>query len=77
MLGNAKSSFLGDFVLTPLDLLVVELFDVAAVQTNQMIVMRTLVEFKHSLTGFKMVAMQQTGLFKLCQDTVHSCQPDI
>ena len=42
-----------------------------------MVVVVTLVQFKHGLAGLEVMADQQTGLFELGQDAVNRRQPDL
>ncbi len=77
VLGNIETALQRDLVLALLDLFVVELFHPSAIQADQMVVMRTGIEFKYGLAGFEMVTVQQASLLELRQHAVHSCQTDI
>ncbi len=58
MIVNGKAAFLGYAVLAFLDFRVNKLFDFAALQTDQMIVVITMIEFEYRLVAIKMVADQ-------------------
>ena len=77
MFADGEAVLGGDLVLALLDLGIVELFDAAAIHTDQMVVMRTLVEFEDRLAGLKMMALQQARLLELGQYPIHRCQADI
>lgn len=77
MVGNVKPELLGDCMLALLYFLVVKLFDVTAFETNEMVVVRSCVEFEYCFAGFKMIAMKQSRLFELCQDAINCCQTNI
>jgi len=77
MVVQREAAVFGDFVLAFFDLGVVELLDLAALQTNEMIVMTTLVEFENGAPALEMMSLQQSGLLKLREDAIHGCQPDI
>lgn len=68
---------LGDAVLSFLDLRVKELFDPATLQTDQMIVMLTFVQFKDGLTRVEMVAMEQACLLELGKHPIDRGKTDI
>lgn len=77
MIGDFKTVLFRDPLLAFFDLGIKELFNLAATQAHQMIVMRAFIQFKHGLAGFKVVALQQAGLFELRQDAVNRCQANI
>ena len=77
MLADFKATLPGDILLALLDLGIVKLFDLAALQADQVIVVSPLVEFKDSLAGFKKMSLQQACLLELCQHAVDSGQSDI
>ena len=58
VLVQCEAAFGCDGLLTPFDLGVVELFDAAAVNADQMVVVRAFVEFEHGLAGFEVAACQ-------------------
>lgn len=49
MVVQGKAALFGDLFLTPLNLGVVKLFDTAALQAHEVVMVRALVEFKHCL----------------------------
>ena len=77
MFANGEAVLGSDLVLALLDLGIVELFDAAAIQADEMVVMRALVEFEDRLAGLKVMTLQQTRLLELGQYPVDRCQPDI
>jgi len=77
MVGNGETALFGNFMLTPLDFLVEKFLDPATIEANQMIVVRSYVEFEYRFAGFEMVAVQQPGLLELGQYAIYCCQPDI
>ena len=66
-----------DPVLARFDLFVVELFHVAAVKTDKVVVVRAGVELVDGLAGLEVVAVQQAGLLELGQDAVDGGQADV
>ena len=66
-----------DAVLAPLDFGIVKLLDPAALQTNQVVVVRPFVEFENRASGFEMMALQEAGLLELGQNPIHGCQADL
>ena len=77
MVGNDEALGSGHIVLAALDFGVVELLNLAAIQTDQMVVMLAFVELVHRLAGFKMTAAEDARLFELRQHPVHGRQTDI
>jgi len=77
MLMYGKSAFAGNLNLTLLDFSVIKFFHSAALQANQMVMMGVAGQLKHCLAAFKMVALEQPGLFKLGQYPVDRGQTDI
>jgi hypothetical protein len=67
----------GDLVLARFDLLVEELFHPAAIEADQVVVVRAGVQLEDRLAGFKVIAVQQAGLFELGQHPVHGRQADV
>lgn len=67
---NAEAAFFGDFYLASLDRRVEKFLYPSALQANQMVVMTALVEFENRFTAFEVMAHQEAGRLKLCQDTV-------
>ncbi len=77
MVLNREASLLCNLGLAIFDLGVEKLLHVAALQTDQMVMMGSLVEFKHGLAAFEMMTDQQAGLFKLGQYPVDGGQTDV
>ena len=77
MVDNIKTVILRNFHLTLLDFGVEELFDLATIQTDQMVVMRTFIELKDSFASLEMITLQQSGLLELGQHTIDGGQTDI
>ena len=61
---DGKSKVGGDFFLARLDGRIMELFHMAALQAHNVVVVITFVELKHCFATFKVMAQQQTCLFK-------------
>ncbi len=68
---------LGDLVLARFDLGVDELFHVTAVHTDDMVMMRALVEFEDRHAVLEMMARDQACGLELRQHPIHRGQPDI
>ena len=77
MVGDRKTFGFGDRVLAFFDFGVVKLFHLAAVQADQVVVVFALVQLKHRFATFKLAALQDARLLKLCQHPVHRGQADI
>lgn len=77
MFRDLESAFQRDLLLAFFNFLVKELFDLSAIEANQMVVMRSLVELEDRLAGLEMIAVQYSGLLELRQHTVHGRQTDI
>ncbi len=77
MLGQRKALFLGNRTLPILDPGVKKFLDLTTVQTDQMIVVISLVELENRLAGFKMASQQNPGLFKLGEHPVDRGQPNV
>ena len=58
MLIERKAAFLGDQMLALLDLFIKKLFHPPAIEANQMVMMRTMVELKDRFSGLEMIAAQ-------------------
>lgn len=65
VLGDIETALVRYFLLTPFDFVIEEFLDPSAIEANEVIMMRSLVEFEHRFAGFEMISMQQPGLFKL------------
>ena len=72
--GQFKPQSLGDDPLSPFDFLIAEFLNPAAIQTKHVIVVSALIDFKHRLATFKVIAFHQPGCFKLSQHPVHGRQ---
>ena len=77
MVVDAKAPFLGDCFLAFFDFSVVELFNVTALQADQMVMVAAPVEFVDGFAGFEMVAHQQPGLLELCEHAIYGGQAGI
>ena len=77
MVGDRKALQPGDRMLPLLYLGIVKLLDNAAIQTHQMIVVLTFVEFIDRLAAFKMTAAQDAGLLELREHPVNRRQPHV
>ena len=66
-----------DGSLTLLDSRVHELFDFAAVKTDDVVVMLTLVQFEYGSRALEMMARHQAGGFELRQDSIYGREPDV
>ena len=77
MVAQFVTQALGDFFLSLFDALVHELFDAAAVQTHDMVVMRSLVELENGHAVFEMVPRHQAGGLELRQHAVNRRQADV
>ena len=77
VLANDKPAFFRNFGLPALDLGIVELFDAPAVRTNQVIMVLTGTQLKHSLARFKIMALKQARLLELGKDAIHGSQADV
>jgi hypothetical protein len=77
MVGNDKSFGLGHSLLALLNFWVIKLFYPSTIETDHVVVVLTFIELIDSLTAFKMVAVQNTGLLKLGQHPVDRGQTDV
>ena len=77
VVGNGKTLELGDSLLALFYLGVVKLFDLAAVQAHQMVMVLALVDFIHRLAGLEIAAVEQARLLELRQHPVHRGQADV
>lgn len=77
MVGDFKPVFLRNADLAFFDFFIEKLFYLAAIEANQMVVVRTFVQLEHGLAGFKVIALQQTGLLELCQDAINGSEADV
>ena len=72
-----EASFLGDFRLPALDFGVVEFFDAAAIDTDEMVVVLARIEFEDRLARFEVVTLEEPGLFELREDAIDRREADI
>lgn len=77
MLGKLETTLSGNVLLAFFDFLVKKLFHQAAIQTDQMVVVRAEIKLEHRFTGLEMITRQQASLLKLRQHSVNGCQSDI
>ena len=71
MIVQRKAALVGDAMLTPFDLGVVELLDTPALQAHEVIMVRTLVEFEYRLAGFEIIAFEKPGLLELGEHAIN------
>ena len=67
---DGKAAFAGDGFLAVFDFRVAEFFYLAADQTDEVVVMLPLIEFKDGLAAFKIVPFQNAGLLKLGEHAI-------
>jgi len=67
----------GDLVLPLLNLWIRELDHRAAMRTNQVIMMVTIVELKYGLYAIKLAATENASLLELCEHPIHRGQTDV
>ena len=72
MVLNAKPARFGDCGLPLLDIRVVELLDVSAVHTDDVVMVAALLQLEHGFAAFEMMPHQQAGLLELRQHAVNS-----
>jgi hypothetical protein len=77
MIANRETQPRCHFFLACLDGRIVKLLDVAALQTNDVIVVIPLVQLENRLAAFEMVFHQQPGLFELGEHPVHRGQAHV
>lgn len=65
MICNRKATLHGNFGLAAFDFRVKKFFYNAAIEANEVIVMRAIVELKHGFAVFKAASFEQAGLLKL------------
>ena len=71
MLGQLEPELPSNNLLSLFDLIVAEFLDPSALQTQDMIMMIPLVQFKDRVTAFEMMAFDQASRFELRQDSIH------
>ena len=77
MLGNRKAALGGDEMLALFDFGIIKLFNLAAIEADQVVMVTALVEFKDRLAAFEVIAVQDFGLLKLGQHPVDRRQSHI
>src|SRR5260363_297253 len=77
MVMQCKTAAFGNILLALLNLGIIEFFHLSAIDANEMIVMRAFVQFKYRFAGLKMLAREQTRLFKLREDAIDRRQSNI
>ena len=77
MIADSESERGGDIFLPSLNGGIEEFLDMAALQTNNMIMMFALIKLKHRFPALKMMPHQQSRLFELREYAVHRCQAHI
>lgn len=74
---KVEPTILGDAMLPLFDVGVVKLFYPAALQTHEMIVVGTLIEFEDGATTLEMVAHEEPGLLELREYSIDRRQANI
>lgn len=77
VVGNREAFLLGDIVLTLFNLSIVKLFNPAAVQTNQMVMVLAFIELIDRFAALKMAPTQNIGLLELRQHPVNRGQTHV
>src|SRR5262249_30194622 len=77
MLVKLEAAFLRDRLLAPFDFGIEELFDAAAVDAHEVIVMRAFIEFEDGLARFEIASRQQAGLLELREHAINRRETDI
>jgi hypothetical protein len=74
---QSKAFGFGNRRLALFNLSIVKLFDPAAIEADQMIVVGALIELVDSFAAFKVAAREQARLLKLGEHAIHRCQTDV
>src|SRR5574338_1082227 len=74
---DRETALFGDALLSLLDLGVVELLDISALQADEVVVVIALVELENRLARLEIVALEQSCLLELRQHAVDCRQADI
>ncbi len=77
VIANFEPQPLRHRMLTFFDAAIHELFDTAAVNTHDVIVVGALVQFEHRHAALEMMARDEAGRFELGQDTVDGGESDV
>ena len=56
MIDNLETMFIRNFMLSFLDFIILKLFNPTAIETDDMIVMRSFIQFEHGFTGFEIIS---------------------
>lgn len=74
---DGEAALFRNFFLAGLDFRVIELFHAATVKADQMIMVRSMIDFKNGFATLKIVALKKSCLFKLGQYAIDGGQTDI
>ncbi|MEN9838453.1 MAG: hypothetical protein RLZ79_2121 [Pseudomonadota bacterium] len=77
VVGDFKAVTLGNSVLTPLDIVIHELFDVSAIDALDVIMVRAFVELEDRHTVGEMVSGHETCGLELGQHAIDGCKTDV
>lgn len=77
MLRQFETMFFRNGMLATFDLFIVELFHMAALQTQQVVVMTTPVQFVHRLFVVEVMPNQNASVLELSQHAVNRGEADI
>ena len=77
MIADGEPQPLGDRGLPFFDTGIHELFDAAAVQTHDVIVVRTVIELEDGHAVLEVMTSDQTGRLKLRENAIDRGQPDV
>lgn len=77
MFGDIETALLRYLLLAPFDFFIAELLDPTTIEADEVIMVRSLIEFEYRLAGFEMIAMQQPSLLELGQHAIDRCKSDI
>lgn len=74
---DGKAALGGSFFLACLNTCIVKLFNVTALQADDVVMVHALIELEHRFAALEMMSHQQSGLLELCQHTINSSQTHI
>jgi len=77
VIAQIKAQLLGNRTLPLFNNFVIEFLDPPAVDTDDMIMVRSPFELENCLTAFEMVFGDKTCSLELCERPIHCCQPDL
>ena len=72
-----KPTLFGDLVLTLLDLCIEKLFDAAAIETDQMVVVGAFVEFEDGFARLEVRSQKKAGLLELGEHSIDRGQTNV